>query len=167
MCSLVHQQVLASVQRSAFFTRKAPAPRAVRVAAMATVQLSQDELKKQVAPAARCRQRPPPPAPPVAAAHSQHTPTPFITPCASPLSPLQAAWKAVDYVKSGMVVGLGTGSTAAFAVDRIGELLKSGELKDIVGVPTSVRTYEQALSEWQACCSVLRWHCLALPHSLA
>ncbi|KIY93239.1 ribose 5-phosphate isomerase A [Monoraphidium neglectum] len=45
----------------------------------------------------------------------------------------QAAWKAVDYVKSGMVVGLGTGSTAAFAVDRIGQLLKDGTLKDIIG----------------------------------
>lgn len=56
----------------------------------------------------------------------------------------EAAWKAVDYVKSGMVLGLGTGSTAAFAVDRIGELMKDGSLKDIVGVPTSVRTYEQA-----------------------
>ena len=60
---------------------------------------------------------------------------------------LQAAWRAVDYVKSGMVVGLGTGSTAAFAVDRIGQLLKDGELKDIVGVPTSIRTYEQAKGE--------------------
>ncbi len=58
----------------------------------------------------------------------------------------QAAWKAVEYVKSGMVVGLGTGSTAAYAVDRIGQLLKDGTLKDIVGVPTSVRTYEQAKS---------------------
>ncbi len=58
----------------------------------------------------------------------------------------QAAWKAVEYVKSGMVVGLGTGSTAAFAVDRIGQLLKEGKLKDIVGVPTSIRTYEQAKS---------------------
>jgi ribose 5-phosphate isomerase A len=57
-----------------------------------------------------------------------------------------AAFKAVEYVKSGMVVGLGTGSTAAFAVDRIGELLKSGALKNIIGVPTSIRTYEQALS---------------------
>lgn len=56
----------------------------------------------------------------------------------------QAAWKAVEYVKSGMVVGLGTGSTAAFAVDRIGELLKSGELKDIIAVPTSVATKNQA-----------------------
>jgi ribose 5-phosphate isomerase A len=45
-----------------------------------------------------------------------------------------------------MVVGLGTGSTAAFAVERLGALLKSGELKDVVAVPTSVRTYEQALA---------------------
>jgi hypothetical protein len=54
-------------------------------------------------------------------------------------------YKAVDdYVKSGMVIGLGTGSTAAFAVERVGMLLKSGELKDIVAIPTSVRTKEQA-----------------------
>ena len=59
----------------------------------------------------------------------------------------QAAWQAVDYVKSGMKLGLGTGSTAAFAVARIGELMKSGELKDIIAVPTSVATYEQAKSE--------------------
>jgi ribose 5-phosphate isomerase A len=58
----------------------------------------------------------------------------------------QAAWKAVDYVKSGMVVGLGTGSTAAFAVDRIGQLMKEGKLTNIIGVPTSIRTYEQAKS---------------------
>jgi len=49
-----------------------------------------------------------------------------------------------DYVSSGMVVGLGTGSTAYFAVERLGEKLKSGELKDIVAIPTSVRTKEQA-----------------------
>mmetsp|Transcript_18276 Transcript_18276/g.62051 ORF Transcript_18276/g.62051 Transcript_18276/m.62051 type:complete len:275 (-) Transcript_18276:41-865(-) len=51
-----------------------------------------------------------------------------------------------DYVTSGMVVGLGTGSTAAFAVERLGEKLASGELKDIVAIPTSVRTQEQAES---------------------
>jgi len=57
----------------------------------------------------------------------------------------QVGYKAVDdYVRSGMVVGLGTGSTAKFAVDRVGELLKSGALKDIVAIPTSVRTKEQA-----------------------
>ena len=58
----------------------------------------------------------------------------------------QAAWKAVEYVKSGMRLGLGTGSTAAFAVERIGSLLKDGTLKDLVAVPTSIRTYEQAKS---------------------
>ena len=51
-----------------------------------------------------------------------------------------------DYVRSGMVVGLGTGSTAYFAVERVGQKLKSGELKDIVCIPTSERTKEQALS---------------------
>lgn len=54
-------------------------------------------------------------------------------------------YKAVDdYVRSGMVVGLGTGSTAYFAVERVGEKLKSGELTDIVAIPTSIRTKEQA-----------------------
>ncbi|KAG5186264.1 ribose 5-phosphate isomerase A-domain-containing protein [Tribonema minus] len=57
----------------------------------------------------------------------------------------QVGYKAVDdYVKSGMVVGLGTGSTAAFAVERLGQLLKDGTLKDIIAIPTSIRTKEQA-----------------------
>ncbi|KAF8392330.1 hypothetical protein HHK36_022672 [Tetracentron sinense] len=57
-----------------------------------------------------------------------------------------AAHKAVEYVSSGMVLGLGTGSTAAFVVAKIGELLSSGELKNIIGIPTSKRTAEQASS---------------------
>ncbi|PKI44292.1 probable ribose-5-phosphate isomerase 2 isoform X2 [Punica granatum] len=57
-----------------------------------------------------------------------------------------AAYKAVEFVRSGMVIGLGTGSTAKHAVDRIGELLRLGELHDIVGIPTSKKTHEQALS---------------------
>lgn len=51
-----------------------------------------------------------------------------------------------DYVRSGMVVGLGTGSTAYYAVERVGQLIKSGELKDVICIPTSVRTKEQAES---------------------
>lgn len=59
----------------------------------------------------------------------------------------QVGYKAVDdYVRSGMVVGLGTGSTAYFAVERVGQKLKSGELKDIVAIPTSKKTQEQAQS---------------------
>jgi ribose 5-phosphate isomerase A len=52
-----------------------------------------------------------------------------------------AAERAVaGYVESGMVVGLGTGSTAAFVIRRIGELIASGELQNVRGVPTSART---------------------------
>ncbi|RMH86168.1 MAG: ribose-5-phosphate isomerase RpiA [Calditrichaeota bacterium] len=52
----------------------------------------------------------------------------------------QAAWKAVELVESGMVVGLGTGSTADFATRRIGRLLQEGTLREIVGIPSSLRT---------------------------
>eukprot|EP00962_Isochrysis_galbana_P045987 scaffold18322_cov56-Isochrysis_galbana.AAC.1 len=45
-----------------------------------------------------------------------------------------------------MVVGLGTGSTAFFAVERLGQKLAAGELKNIVAIPTSIRTKEQAES---------------------
>jgi ribose 5-phosphate isomerase A len=44
---------------------------------------------------------------------------------------------AADRVQSGMIVGLGTGSTTAYAIQYIGERLKSGEIKDIKGIPTS------------------------------
>jgi ribose 5-phosphate isomerase A len=56
-------------------------------------------------------------------------------------------YQSIDgYVKSGMVVGLGTGSTAKYAVERLGQKLKSGELKGIVAIPTSEATRVQALS---------------------
>ena len=49
--------------------------------------------------------------------------------------------EAVDtLVRSGMKLGLGTGSTAVHAVYRVGELLRGGELQDIVAVPTSFQT---------------------------
>lgn len=59
----------------------------------------------------------------------------------------KAAHRATKFVESGMVVGLGTGSTTAFAVIRIGERIKSGDLKNIVGIPTSIRT-ETLAGEW-------------------
>lgn len=40
-------------------------------------------------------------------------------------------------VKSNSVVGLGTGSTTAYAIEYIGERLKSGDLTNIVGITTS------------------------------
>lgn len=43
-------------------------------------------------------------------------------------------------VQSGMIVGLGTGSTTAYAIQYIGERLKNGDLKDIKGIPTSFQS---------------------------
>ena len=44
---------------------------------------------------------------------------------------------AAALVKSDSIVGLGTGSTTAFAIQYIGERLKAGEITNIKGVPTS------------------------------
>jgi ribose 5-phosphate isomerase A len=56
----------------------------------------------------------------------------------------QAAERAVEYVRSGMVVGLGTGSTAVYAVRRLGALLAEGRLSRIVGIPTAEVTAREA-----------------------
>jgi ribose 5-phosphate isomerase A len=55
-----------------------------------------------------------------------------------------AARKAAALVTPGTVVGLGSGSTAAEAVEAIGRRLAAGELAGIVCVPTSRATYELA-----------------------
>ncbi|MCI0436402.1 MAG: ribose-5-phosphate isomerase RpiA [Gemmatimonadetes bacterium] len=56
----------------------------------------------------------------------------------------KAAERAVEYVTSGMRVGLGTGSTAWHVVEVIAERLAAGRLKDIVGIPTSRATDHHA-----------------------
>ncbi|GGJ32307.1 ribose 5-phosphate isomerase A [Deinococcus roseus] len=50
----------------------------------------------------------------------------------------QAAIKAVSHIQSGMRVGLGTGSTAKYAILELARKLKEGELTDIVAVATSI-----------------------------
>jgi ribose 5-phosphate isomerase A len=56
----------------------------------------------------------------------------------------QAAERAVEFIESGMVVGLGAGSTAAFVVLRIAELLRGGQLRDVLGMPCSRRVEAEA-----------------------
>jgi ribose 5-phosphate isomerase A len=56
----------------------------------------------------------------------------------------QAALHAAQFVESGMVVGLGHGSTAAFALQRIAQLLREGGLRDVLGVPCSLRVGQEA-----------------------
>ena len=53
-----------------------------------------------------------------------------------------AAARAIEYVRSGMRLGLGTGSTAKHFVDLVGERVRAGF--DIVAVPTSEATHAQA-----------------------
>ncbi|HEY1411570.1 MAG TPA: ribose-5-phosphate isomerase RpiA, partial [Rhodopila sp.] len=54
----------------------------------------------------------------------------------------EAAMAAVAMVEDGMVVGLGTGSTAAFAIERLIARVRGG--LRIVGIPTSERSAAQA-----------------------
>ena len=53
--------------------------------------------------------------------------------------------KAVEWIKDGMIVGLGTGSTVKYMVDALGKRVNEEGL-NIVGVTTSIRTAEQAKS---------------------
>jgi ribose 5-phosphate isomerase A len=57
---------------------------------------------------------------------------------------LQAAERAVEWIASGMVVGLGSGTTAILAVRKIGALLREGKLNGIVAVPTSAAIEAEA-----------------------
>jgi len=56
----------------------------------------------------------------------------------------EAAEAAVELVRPGMVLGLGHGSTARYALLKIAELLRAGKLWDIHGVPCSKKVEEEA-----------------------
>lgn len=51
-----------------------------------------------------------------------------------------AAEFAVSLLEPGMVIGLGTGSTSKYAVEKIGKEISAGHLSGIVGIPSSVST---------------------------
>jgi ribose 5-phosphate isomerase A len=55
----------------------------------------------------------------------------------------QAAARALEFVKSGMKLGLGTGSTAKHFVELLGERVRDG--LDVIGVPTSEATRNDAI----------------------
>lgn len=55
-----------------------------------------------------------------------------------------AAQAALQEVSSGMVVGLGTGSTVQFFLAALADRLKAGEVRDVVGVPTSRSTERES-----------------------
>jgi ribose 5-phosphate isomerase A len=57
-----------------------------------------------------------------------------------------AALEAVKHVKSGFVVGLGSGSTAAYAIEILGEKVRSKKL-NVKGVPTSAQAFLLAVKQ--------------------
>jgi len=57
----------------------------------------------------------------------------------------RAAEEAVKHVEDGQVIGLGSGSTAAYAIRLLGERLRGGELRDILGIPTSLQAASEAV----------------------
>ncbi|RWR81880.1 putative ribose-5-phosphate isomerase 4, chloroplastic [Cinnamomum micranthum f. kanehirae] len=57
----------------------------------------------------------------------------------------EAAKLTVDtYIKSGMVLGLGSGRASGMVIQYLGQQLQEGALKDIVGLPTSVSSASEA-----------------------
>jgi len=55
-----------------------------------------------------------------------------------------AAQAALQEVSSGMVLGLGTGSTVQFFLEALAERIASGDVRDVVGVPTSRATERES-----------------------
>ena len=55
-----------------------------------------------------------------------------------------AAQQAVDFLKTGMVIGLGTGSTVSFVLSMLSQRIKDGLLRDVAGVSSSGKTEEEA-----------------------
>ncbi|MDD9972897.1 MAG: ribose 5-phosphate isomerase A, partial [Candidatus Poribacteria bacterium] len=56
-----------------------------------------------------------------------------------------AAEKATESIQSGMVVGLGTGSTVYYALLKLGTMVRDG--LDMIGIPTSEGTEKIALEQ--------------------
>ncbi|KAL0587324.1 hypothetical protein ABG067_002940 [Albugo candida] len=81
----------------------------------------------------------------------------------SPTNPLKnakrmAARKAVDeYVRDNMIVGIGSGSTIVYAIERLSELVRDGTLTHIECIPTSFQA-KQLLQEYKLSITSLDEH---------
>jgi len=57
----------------------------------------------------------------------------------------EASLCAVEEIKSGMIIGLGSGTTVRFALEEIGTRIAAGLLRDVMGIPSSSDTEKLAL----------------------
>jgi len=71
-----------------------------------------------------------------------------------------AALKALEYIESGMVLGIGTGSTTKIFHDLLGDAIQSGKLRNIRGVPTSIVTEKYAKSRGIQIVDLSQYHSL-------
>ena len=69
----------------------------------------------------------------------------------------QAGYKAAELIKNNQIVGLGTGSTTHYFIEKLGERLREGNLKNIQGIPTSYQSFLLA-KENQIPCTTLDEH---------
>ncbi|MFZ1955821.1 MAG: ribose 5-phosphate isomerase A, partial [Desulfobacterales bacterium] len=69
----------------------------------------------------------------------------------------RAADAAVEQVQSGMVLGLGSGTTVSHALQSLAEMLRAGKLDGICGVPSSIQTEKRA-KELGIPLTSLDWH---------
>lgn len=58
----------------------------------------------------------------------------------------QVAAHAIQFVRSGTIIGLGSGSTMSLFIRVLGQQLRLGELREVLAVPTSEKTARQAHS---------------------
>lgn len=71
-------------------------------------------------------------------------------------SKMNAGYKAAEYVKDGMVLGLGTGSTTHFFIEKVGMRIRDEGI-NIMGIPTSFQSLLKA-KEWNIPITTLEEH---------
>ena len=69
---------------------------------------------------------------------------------------MNAGYKAAEYVKDGMVLGLGTGSTTHFFIEKVGMRIKDEGIS-VMGIPTSFQSLLIA-KEWNIPITTLEEH---------
>jgi len=60
---------------------------------------------------------------------------------------MQSAREAVKHLRSGMIIGLGTGTTVRYALEFMGQMIRDGLLRNIIGIPSSKSTEEISISQ--------------------
>ncbi len=73
---------------------------------------------------------------------------------------LNAGYAAAELVKDGQVLGLGTGSTTHYFIEKVGQRVKEEEL-ELLGIPTSYQSFLLA-KKWNIPCTTLNEYSIDL-----